>query len=67
MAYTIIGMLIATAAIVAWDVYLLVDPGKPTISQVMASLPDRRPRLFALICSAWVGLAIHWWWGVCPP
>ena len=65
MEYTVTGMIAVTVLIVAWDVYLLVSP-RLTISQIMASLPDRRPRLFALICSAWLGLAIHWWWGVCP-
>lgn len=61
---TIIGMIATTVLIVGWDVYLYVSPHL-TISQVMASLPDRRPRLFAVVFAAWVGLAVHWWWPTC--
>lgn len=61
---TALGIVVITVLIVGWDVYLYVSP-QMTISQVMASLPDRRPRLFAVIFAAWSGLAIHWWWPTC--
>ncbi len=64
-------MILATAVIVGWDVWLYLDgrireKDRPTISQVMASLPDRRPKLFALVFAAWIGLAVHWWFPTCP-
>lgn len=67
MRNTVIGILLVTVGIIAWDVYLVVHPDEWTISQVMATLPDRHPRLFALVFAAWVALAVHWWWPACPP
>lgn len=62
---TATGIIVATALIILWDVWLFVT-GRETISLVIAKRAKRSKLFWAVLLFAIGFLAGHWLWGMCP-
>lgn len=59
---TSIFIIVITAVVILFDLYVYVHKDHETISVVMARFAQRHPVIILL----WGVLMGHWFWGLCP-